>query len=389
MASKIDYNNPAPLYEQIERIIKERIKSGKLKAGSQIGSHHELSKEFNVSLITVKKALANLVKDGVLFTRIGKGTYVAEQTRPKIDISKHKTIGLVLRDLKHPFFSMIVHSIEERAYELGYNLLLSSSSGNIEKEESQIEHFRKLGVDGMIIASLSLKYRATDYIQKIHDENFPYIMVSYMHDPDFWYVGSDQENGGYIATEHLIQLGFKKVSYVHVGRGNLLSEVRKNGFYRALIEHDKPFDSDSIVFLGSDQKDSGFDRFKLGYNYGKEFSKHRKSKSDALFFYSDIVALGFLQSVLEEGLSVPDDVAIVGFDDIEIARYASVPLTTVHQDADKIGRLAVEIVQKRIDGKEIGNRNILKPTLSIRESTISKTKKNSESIDKSSKTLSV
>ncbi len=369
---KIDFNNPAPLYDQIEGIIRDRIRTGKLKAGDQISSHHELSKEFNVSLITVKKALANLVKDGVLFTRVGKGTYVAEQTKPKIDLSKHKTIGLVLRELKHPFFSMIVHSIEERAYELGYNLLLSSSSGNIEKEESQIEHFRKLGVDGLIVASLSLEYRATDYIQKLHDENFPYTMVSYMHDPDYWYVGTNQELGGFIATEHLIHTGYKKVGYVHVGRGNLLSEVRKNGYYRAIMENDMPFNSDIIFFLGSDQKDSGFDRYKLGYNFGKEFSKNQKA--EALFFYSDIVALGFLQSVTEEGLVVPDDIAIVGFDDIEIARFASVPLTSVHQPVDRIGKLAVEVILNRIEKRDIGNRNILKPTLAIRETCGSKRK---------------
>lgn len=364
----IDFNNPAPLYEQIENIIKDRISKGELKPGEQICSHHELSKKYDVSLITIKKALANLIKDGILFTRIGKGTYVAETKKPKVDLVKHKTIGLVLRDLKHPFFSMIVHSVEEKAYGLGYNLLLSSSSGNIEKEESQIAHFRKLGVDGIIIASLNLEYRATKYIQKLHEENFPYIMVSYIHDPDYWYVGLDQELGGYIATEHLIKLGYKSIGYVHVGKGNLLCDVRKNGYSRALMEHDIPYNAKNIFYPSENQRDTEMDRFKLGYNFGKKFVK-MKQAPEALFLYSDLVALGFQQSVNEEGLKIPDDVAIVGFDDIEIAKYASVPLTTIHQPADLIGKYAVETIQKRINNYDTSNRTILKPQLIVRDSS--------------------
>lgn len=371
MQTQIDLNDTTPLYEQIERVIKNKISIGEITAGEQIGSHHELSKKYGVSLITIKKALSNLVKDGILFTRVGKGTYVAERQKSRIDLVKHKTIGLVLRDLKHPFFSMIVHSVEEKANSLGFNLLLSSSSGNMQKEESEIAHFRTLGVDGIIIASLNLEYRANDYLRKLHEENFPYIMVSYMHDPDYWYVGLDQELGGYVATEHLINLGYKNIGYVHVGKGNLLCEVRKNGYYRALMEYDIPYDAKKIFYPSENEKDVETDRFKLGYTFGKKFTK-MNNKPEALFLYSDLVALGFLQSVTEEGLKVPDDVAIVGFDDVEIAKYASVPLTTVHQPVDVIGHYAVEIIQKRINKNDIGNRTILKPELIVRESSIGK-----------------
>ena len=242
---------------------------------------------------------------------------------------------------------MIVNSVEERAYELGYNLLLSNSSNNIEKEENQINHFGELGVDGLIIASLSLEYKATDYIQKLHYSNFPYIMVSYIHDPDYWYIGSDNELGGFLATEHLINTGYKSIGYLHAGKGNLLSEIRKNGYYRALVEYDIPYDSKLIYYLDKEPEEIGQDRFLLGYKFGKEF-KNLKKKPDALFIYSDLIALGFEQAAIEEGIQIPDDVAIVGFDDIQIARFSSVPLTTIHQPSDKIGRMAVDIIQKEL-----------------------------------------
>lgn len=373
MQNKIIYNDPSPLYEQIEKIIKNKIEAGELRAGDQIGSHHELSKEFNVSLITVKKALSNLVKDNVLYTRVGKGTYVAEKKKNTLDLSKHKTIGLVLKDLNHPFFSKIVHALEERAYELGFNLLLTSSSGNIEKEESQIEHFRNIGVDAITIGSLSLQYRATDAIYKLHKENFPYVMFSYMHDPDYWYVGSNQELGGFMATEHLIKLGYKSVGFAHVGKGNLLSEVRKNGYTRALMEYDLPFISENVFYLSDEYTDKSLNRFELGYKFGKEF-KSIYNKPDAMFLYSDLVALGFAQAVQEDGMKIPDDIAIVGFDNIEIGQFSSVPLTTIRQPAAQIGKTIVDVLDKRLGGKDISNRTIFKPALVVRDSCGSKFK---------------
>ncbi len=367
MSNGIDFNDPSHLYLQIEKALKNKIERGELRVGNQIGTHQELAKEYSVSLITIKKAVSDLVAEGFLFSRAGKGTFVAEKRGKKIVLSEHKTIGLVLSDINHSYFSMIVHSIEERAYELGFNILLSNSSGSIEKEENQIDHFRGLGVDGMIIASLSGEYRATEYLQKLHKENFPYIMISYIHDPDYWYVGSDNELGGFIATEHLIKSGYDSIGYVHIGRGNLLSEVRHNGYYRALMEYQKPFSSDNIYYLESNRRDIASERFQHGKKFCQDFAQF-KNKPQALLFYEDMVALGFIAESKENNLSIPEDVAVVGYDDVQICRYTSVPLTTIHQPTDKIGRAAVDIIQKRINKTDVGNRTIFKPTLIVRES---------------------
>jgi DNA-binding LacI/PurR family transcriptional regulator len=93
-----------------------------------------------------------------------------------------------------------------------------------------------------------------------------------------------------------------------------------------------------------------------------------QKKPDALVIYSDLTALGFEQAAIEEGIIIPDDIAIVGFDDITLSQYSPVPLTTIHQPSDKIGRMAVDIIQKRIDGSGVGNRTIFKPTLIVRDS---------------------
>ena len=366
---KIDINDPTPFYEQIEKIIRYDIRKGIIKDGDKLGSHNELSKKYNVSLITIKKALSNLIKEGILIGRTGKGTFVSSG-KNKLDISKHKSIGLVLRDLNHPFFSPIVKSVERKVSELGYNLLLASSSGDIEKEENQIAHFRRIGVSGLIIASMSLDYQATDYIKRLQETNFPYIMVSYMHDPDYWYVGIEQEQGGYLAAKHLIKLGYKTIGCVHGGKGNLLGEIRKNGYCRALSENGIPFNSNYVYYL--DQSKS---RFESGNDLGKEFLK-LKNKPEALVFYTDSAAMGFLQAILEGGMNLPEDLAIVGFNDIEMAKYVTPPLTTIKQDAIKIGTLASEIVVNRIEGKEQANRTILAPKLVVRDSCGNNLKQN-------------
>jgi GntR family transcriptional regulator of arabinose operon len=359
--------NPTHLYEQIVNDIRRKIASGALKPGDRIDTQVELAKQYNVSLITVKNALNLLVSEGLLLSRAGRGTFVLAGQPRRIPLSGHRTVGLVLRDLNHPYFSMVVKSVEERAYELGFNVLLSDSSGNIEKEESQIEKFRAMGVEGLIIAALSLEYRATDYLRRLHGESFPYVMVSYIHDPDFWYVGSDQELGGHMAAGHLLRTGYRKVGYVHMGGNNLLSEVRKNGYVRALMEFDVPYDDHFLYTLDPRRFDFGADRIQLGHQFGRDFVTAPR-KPEALFFYNDMCALGFIHGVTEMGMRVPEDVAVVGFDDTIIARFASVPLTTIHQPVDKIGRAAVDIIQKRIQHIDSGNRTIFKPSLVIRES---------------------
>jgi len=367
MNYKLNLKDTSPLHFQIRRDLQEKINTGELRPGDQIASNSVLAQKYKVSLITVKKAVAGLIDAGLLFSRVGKGTYVADNLQRTIPIQKQKNIGIVLRDIKHPFFSMILHSIEEKAYDLNYNILLSNSGGKIQKEESIIKRFLEMGVDGLIIASLSLEYRATPIIQKLHNENFPYLMISYMHDPEYWYIGSDHELGGYMATQYLLKIGYDEIGYVHLGRGNLLSEVRKNGYYRALMEHNIEYKTERIFHLDTENYDSGANRYQLGYKFGIKFSNLKK-RPEALFFYTDVAALGFIQAVTETGMKVPVDVAVIGYDDVEMSEYAAVPLTTIRQPTDKIGMIAVEIIRDRIEGKAVGNRTIFKPTLVIRKS---------------------
>ena len=367
----IDVRNSSPLYLQIIGELKSKIAAGTLKAGDQLGSHAELASEYEGSLITVKKALATMIQEGVLFSRVGKGTYVAQPAGGSPG-PEHKTIGLVLQDFRSPFFSRIMHSVEDAAYELGYHVLISNSSGRAEKEEAQITRFKKFGVSGLIIASMSHKYNATPTIRKLLREGFPFVMVSYIDDKDVPFVGSDHQVGGYIATEHLVRLGYEKIGYVDGEQGNIVGGLRKRGYEEALRAHGRRPDP-RLMFrlrLKGERHD-----YQSGYEIGKKFSK-LSVRADAMFIYNDLAALGFEDAVLEQGLNVPEDVAVIGFDDIERGEYSAVPLTTVRQPTDAIGKETIKLLLRFMKGKKDIIRKVVKPELVIRQSCPARRERN-------------
>src|SRR5205085_8118073 len=129
---------------------------------------------YGVSMITINKALSGLVSEGILYSRVGRGTFVA--IRPaESENSAPPVLGFVLRDLSSPFFSLVAHAAQQRADELGYGLLFSSSSNRVDREEEQINRFRDLGTKGLIIVSMNRTYRLTDSARALHDSGFPYV----------------------------------------------------------------------------------------------------------------------------------------------------------------------------------------------------------------------
>jgi LacI family transcriptional regulator len=357
----IDVRKPIPLYFQITEDLRQKITG--LPADARIGSQAELARRYGVSLITVKKALADLIKEGVLYSRMGKGTYVARK-QAEFRLSKTRAIGIVLRDLSSPFFSMIVKGVEEAASQHGYNILLSNSADRAEKEEHQIRHFIDLGVGGLVIASMTHEYTATKALRDLHRRGFPYVMVSYLSDPDIVRVGTDHYQGARIATDHLVQLGYTRIGYINGEQGNLVGEERRRGYEDALASHGltpSPQDQYRLRLRGEEND------YRSGREIG-ELLADRKDRPEALFVYNDLAALGLEHALLQHGVRIPGDIAVVGFDDIGPAEYALVPLTTIRQPTHELGTTAVDVLLSRIAGKETPVVSILRPRLVVRAS---------------------
>jgi DNA-binding LacI/PurR family transcriptional regulator len=334
-----------------------------LKVGDKLETQSELVKRYDVSLITIKRALSDLISEGVLYARAGKGTYVAQRPQ-KIDYSKHLTIAYVLKDLDNPFYQSIVSSVERNLSKNDSNLMLYSSDNRHDNEERKIRYFIDMGVSGLILGSLFHSHYTDSLIKQLEAERFPFVMVSYTEDPSINFVGTDQELGGFMATEHLIKNGYADIGYVNGEEGNLVGEARKRGFLKAMTDYDVPVDQKNLLQITVDGKR---DDMKSGYLVGKQFCE-LKDRPKAMFIYNDLSALGFIQALGESGINVPKDVAIVGFDDIANGRTASVPLTTIHQPTELIGQIAVESLLKKISGEAPSMHKLLEPKLIVRKS---------------------
>jgi len=364
--------NPAsgtPLYQQVAADIRRKIVSGEMRVGTQLQPHRQLAESYGVSVITINKALAGLVSEGVLHSRVGRGTFVAVRPAPtddaRVDRSRSdRMLGFVLRDLSSPFFSLIAHAAQQRADALGWGLLFSSSSNRLDHEEAQIQRFRALGAQGLIIASMTRTYRPSDAVRELHDASFPYVMVSYTEPESVPFIGLDLDRAGYLVGQHLVALGRTSFGYVGDSFLSPLAEVRAGGYRRAVREHGYNVDP---AFVFEYPFEGEWNDYRSGFAVGRHVAT-LPVKPDAMFVFNDIGAIGFEDGLLESGVRVPRDIAVVGLDDIELASRARVPLTTIRQPTDRIGAMAVDALIAQLHGEARPTRQLLSPELVVRRS---------------------
>lgn len=359
----IDPGAAMPLYQQVALDIRRKISSGEMPIGTQLEPHREMAVSYGVSMMTINKALAGLVSEGLLHSRVGRGTFVA--TRPSDSENGVATLGFVLRDLSSPFFSLVAHAAQQRADELGYGLLFSSSSNRLDREEEQIRRFRDLGVKGLIIASMSRTYRISEPIQALQDAGVPYVMVSYTEGADVPFVGMDLDSAGYLAAQHLLAMGRRRIGYIGDKFGSIMCELRGRGYQRALEQAGIPVEES---FQFEYPFEGEWNDYRSGYAIAERVAS-LEQKPDAMFVFNDLGALGFQEGLHDRGIRVPEDIAVVGLDDIELAGRARIPLTTVRQPVDRIGSMAVDHILARLRGEHPPVRQLLPPELIVRRSS--------------------
>jgi LacI family transcriptional regulator, galactose operon repressor len=356
-----------PLYQQVAAHIRGQIIAGEMPVGTQLLPHRELAVEYDVSIMTINKALSILVSEGVLHSRVGRGTFVAVRPAPH-GVRVGGTFGFVLRDLSSPFFSLVAHAAQQRADSIGYGLLFSSSSNRLDREDEQIRRFRNIGVNGLIIVSMSRTYRISEQIRELHEASFPYVMVSYTEGEDVPFIGLDLARAGYLAGQHLLELGRRRIGYVGDRLGSIMCELRGRGLRRALEEVGLTLEP---RFQFEYPYEGEWNDYKSGYAVGERIAQlSGEDAPDAMFVFNDLGALGVEDALLDRGVRVPDDIAIVGLDDIELAARARVPLTTVKQPSERIGELAVDALVARVQGEKTPPlRQLLEPALIVRRSS--------------------
>jgi LacI family transcriptional regulator len=273
---------------------------------------------------------------------------------------KKKTylIGLLVYDFCNPFYAELTRSIQDTAKEFGYWVIQASTDDDQEKADSLINSMIKLGVEGIIFASCTLHDKS---VGRLVDDGFPVVLLNRKLKQDKGdYVVLDNTYGAYLLVNHLIHLGYKRVGMIGGPRNVSTSADRYRGYIKALKEKGLEVDED-LVRHGYFSQDTGFKFAKMMMGM--------LTPPEAIFCGDDTIALGSMKAMSEIGVQVPDDVAIVGFDDSEISSHPLIQLTTVSQNVQEMGRLGAKIMVERIEGKlKSPQKILLEPHLIIRQS---------------------
>lgn len=322
-----------------------------------------IAETLELSYSTVSRALNN-------HPRISQGTKdrvvkLAEEIgyRPNFfakSLVKKKSnlIGLLVFDFRNTFYAEFTRIIQDAAEELGYIVIQANTDDNPAKNELIVESMMGIGVDGIIFASA----RFDDVIIKsLLNDGFPVGLANRRLREDIGdYVVIDNEYGAYLAVSHLIHLGRRRISMIKGTEETSTATERFSGYLKALKENGLHADKD-IVKPGMYAQESG-------YQWTRKMMR-QPNPPDAIFCGDDEIALGAIRAIDEMGLSVPKDVAIVGFDDSNISSHTRIQLTTVSQDIRKMAMTAIDNISLRIATPQKNYEQIiLQPSLIIRQS---------------------
>ncbi len=245
------------------------------------------------------------------------------------------TLGVVVTRLTDPFIAEIVQAIEDTAHEYGYSVVLASSSAESEREIAAVEMLHSKRVDGVIVTSSRVGALYQQYLDRL---GVPVVLINSHREEQGPYTFSitvDNRHGGYLATRHLLDLGHDCVAYV-TGPANHSDDLeRMKGYCQALTEVGIEFQPELVV-PGTGRVEGG----EIAFSRLMDL----KHPPTGVFCYNDMTAIGLLRAARVSGLSIPEELSIVGFDDIPFASYVNPPLTTIAQPISQMGWQAVKMV---------------------------------------------
>jgi len=244
------------------------------------------------------------------------------------------TIGLILPDISNLYFSELAKVIEEQCYEHGYNVLYGNTRDSAKRDFEYLNIFLDRNVDGiiMILSSTFDEIALQRFHDTVTDVNVPIITVDrVINDKNIKSVTLDQRLGGYLATKYLINLGHRQIGCISGPKNVPSSSGRLSGYRQALEEFKIEYNED-LIYAGDFHVESGAKA--LPYLLGQNVS--------AIFASNDMMAIGAYKEAQSYRLRIPQDLSIVGFDDIFLAEYLDPPLTTISQPIEQIGKEAVK-----------------------------------------------
>jgi DNA-binding LacI/PurR family transcriptional regulator len=324
-------------------------------AGRVLGGYGSASKKTAKAVMEAAEKL-NYIPNAIAQSMKKKNTY---------------TIGLVIANIANPFFSAIARSVEVYLAKKGYHMIICNTDEDLDREISYIKTLYEKRIDGIIIASaLKGPEMSKSEINRIYNGTIPTIILD-REIPGLGLpiVTSDHYNGAYQATLHLIKRGHKRIGVIGTTISTLNERVQ--GYLQALEDHHLPFDGFLISDKGIRNIQAG--DIREGYNGAIEMLSDEARRPTAIFALNNLLAVGVLQAIQELGLVIPDDIAVIGWDDFELAPLLKPPLTVVKQNTSLIAQLTASKLLELISGTENHskqeNKTILSTELIVRGSS--------------------
>lgn len=331
----------------------------------------DIARAAGVSHSTVSRALSDspLVSDETKarIQRLAQEMGYSPNTLARSLVTRQTyTIGVVVTTIADPFVAEVVQGIEATAHDYNYTVILCSSGAQPEREIAAVEMLRSKRVDGVIVTSSRIGALYLEHLERI---GAPIVLINNHNESSGRYtftVTVDNRHGGYLATEHLVQLGHRGIAYVTAPADHSSDLDRMAGYRQALIAGGIEPDP-ALIVPGNGRADGGERALQALIDLSQPPS--------AVFCYNDMTAIGLMHAARQVGLSVPRDMAVVGFDDIPFASYFYPPLTTIAQPKVEMGRLAMKMalslmtISEENHEEEISN-VIVRGTLVVRASTV-------------------
>ncbi len=328
----------------------------------------DIARDLGVSAVTVSKVLRNHRDIGSetrerVLQRIKELNYHPNQNARALATGKTHLVGLIVPDLLHQFFAQVTKGVARTLRKSGYGLIIASSEEDPEFEKQEIDQMLARHVEALIIASTQ---KTAQSFKRITARRVPYVLVDRKLDGlNANFIGTDDVRAGMLATEHLISKGCRRIA--HIG-GDYLSTAadRLSGYRTALVQHG--FEVPEKYICHRTQLDDA--AVATGYRAMQALLK-LEQRPDGVFCFSDPIATGAMQAILERGLRIPEDVAIVGCGNVLYASALRVPLSSVNQESETMGECAAKMVLELVngDGKSEPREMRLRPELVIRAST--------------------
>ncbi|HEX2142830.1 MAG TPA: GntR family transcriptional regulator [Candidatus Limnocylindria bacterium] len=352
-----------PAHRRIALDLAAQIAEGRYLPGSRLPAENDLADSFSVSRGTLREALRALRADGVIEAVPGRGNFVNRGSPSRPD-ARRRVVGVVVPSVAQPYVSDLISVMEDELHRHGYALLVGSSGSTREQQAGRVHRILEEGASGLVVYPIDYE-PDLPLFDNLVSGGFPLVLV------DRHLVGlavdavlPDNAGGAYAGVAHLAQLGHRRIAFVSTDNLTTTSVAeRLQGYRQALLDHG--LQPDEALVLAELPLTRRWPRDLATGATGHTPLIRRfleRERPTGVFALHDYLAADVLEAAQQLGLRVPEQLAIVGFDDDPPASQLAVPLTVVRQPRERIGRLAASVVVDRIQGRRTETARIVLPT---------------------------